>query len=117
MKNALKTLWRDPVYLWSATISLILITQGVALLFVSWSILPPQVPLFYSQPWGEEQLALKNQLFLLPGLALFFLFFNLSFSLRLAQKEPFFSKILAASGLILVFILIFALAQIVKLVT
>jgi len=33
---------------------------------VKWRALPPQIPLFYSRPWGEDQLAGKEMIFLIP---------------------------------------------------
>lgn len=41
---------------------------GLAAIIVFWQKLPPQVPLFYGKPWGEEQLASPIFL-LLPLLA------------------------------------------------
>lgn len=44
---------------------------GQASLFlVSWNKLPPEVPLFYSRPWGEAMLAPTLGLWILPGLVL-----------------------------------------------
>lgn len=43
------------------------------------SKLPPQIPLWYSLPWGESQLAPKTSLFLLPVISMIFLIFNLLF--------------------------------------
>jgi len=33
---------------------------------LKWRALPPQIPLFYSRPWGEDQLAGKEMIFLIP---------------------------------------------------
>lgn len=38
--------------------------------------LPPQIPLFYSKPWGEDQLAEKWMIFLLPVLSHTIFLFN-----------------------------------------
>lgn len=38
--------------------------------------LPPQMPFFYSRPWGEEQLADWWMIFILPLTANFFGFLN-----------------------------------------
>lgn len=43
---------------------------------VRWSTLPPQLPLFYSRPWGEEQLGDFWMIFLIPVLVNFLIFFN-----------------------------------------
>lgn len=48
-------------------IATVLTSIFITLLFlVSYSQLPDKLPLFYSLPWGEAQLAGKQQFFLLP---------------------------------------------------
>ncbi len=48
-----------------------------AVFLLRFSYLPPQVPLFYSMPWGEQQLADSWTILLLPlFLNLLFLFNN-----------------------------------------
>ncbi|MDO8488436.1 MAG: hypothetical protein Q7S31_04000 [bacterium] len=51
--------------IWVTAVSLV-VTCG--LLLVYRTILPPQVPLWYSQPWGQEQLASPYWLWSVPGL-------------------------------------------------
>ncbi len=41
-------------------------------LIIFWNKLPPEVPLFYSLPWGEEQLGKPLNLLLLPFSSLVF---------------------------------------------
>lgn len=69
MGSSLRQLFRDPFVfrLWIVlcALSLAYATLG----FLKWNDLPPQVPLFYSLPRGEEQLAIPMVLFLLPGLS------------------------------------------------
>lgn len=53
----------------------IIVVTGASLLFIVfyWRGLPPSVPLWYSLPWGADQLASPYWLFLLPlGSALIF---------------------------------------------
>lgn len=40
----------------------------VMVIIITWQLssLPPMVPLYYSRPWGEEQLAQKQSLFIFP---------------------------------------------------
>lgn len=45
-------------------IALSFLTIGIILLNLS--KLPPEIPLYYSKPWGEEQLAHPLSLFILP---------------------------------------------------
>lgn len=48
-----------------------------------WQNLPNQIPLFYSKPWGEEQLAAREFIPLPFLLATVFLFVNLVFAGRI----------------------------------
>jgi hypothetical protein len=54
------------------------VVLGISL--VLWKEMPPQIPLFYSMPWGEEQLAAPIWLFLplaisiIIGLATYWIF-------------------------------------------
>lgn len=43
------------------------ILSSCAILTFFFTKLPPEVPLFYSRPWGEEQLTNPVMLWLLPG--------------------------------------------------
>ena len=116
MKNAVKNLLRDPFCLWFLTLCVIILVFGLALFGFWWERLPPQVPLFYSRPWGADQLAVKPQIIFLPGLAFFIFFLNIFSSARILSKEPILARILTGSSCILAFILILALFQIINLV-
>ncbi|MDP3998613.1 MAG: hypothetical protein Q8P89_03290 [bacterium] len=117
MKNAVSNLYRDPFCLGSLTLSLIALLFGLALLGFGWGGLPPQIPLFYSRPWGEAQLAPNPQIVMLPGLAFSIIFLNIIFSARLLLKEPVLARVLIGASFVLVLILILALFQIVNLVS
>lgn len=39
-----------------------------SLILVSWGKLPPQIPIFYSRPWGEAMLTSPLGLWILPAL-------------------------------------------------
>lgn len=52
---------------------------GLAAIIVFWQKLPPQVPIFYNKPWGEEQLASPIFLFLPLGISGIFLAVNTLF--------------------------------------
>jgi hypothetical protein len=56
--------------------------------------LPPQVPLYYSRPWGEEQLASQAFLFLLPGGSFLWYLVSILFVHHLAHHYRVFSQIL-----------------------
>lgn len=57
-------------------LNIFLIASSIILIGLKWPNLPPQIPLFYSRPWGEEQLAPKLFLGLLPLVCLITLLIN-----------------------------------------
>jgi hypothetical protein len=66
----------------------------MALAFIfKMSSLPPQLPLFYSRPFGEEQLGEVWYIFLLPVLMHSLLFLNLYFYNRFFLPDQFIKKI------------------------
>jgi hypothetical protein len=47
---------------------------------VFYSFLPPIVPLFFSRPWGEEQLVIKEYTLILPSVSTLLLLINIRLS-------------------------------------
>ena len=68
-----------------ANILLILLQVGVIAL--AWRALPPQVPLFYSRPWGEDQLVHPFGLLLLPAASLLVFLINLFLPSLILKQE------------------------------
>jgi len=50
---------------------------------LSAKILPPKLPLFYSLPWGENQLASREQLLIIPAIISLIALTNLALSWQL----------------------------------
>lgn len=69
------------------------IILGSLFLAVFWIQLPPQVPLFFSKPWGESQLAKPIFLTLPLFLSFIFLLTNLLLS-QIAEDYPFLKRVL-----------------------
>lgn len=63
---------------------LLLLLQSLFLLLVYRS-LPSELPLFYSRPWGEEQLGPRFLLWILPVLALILFLLNLFITKKLSS--------------------------------
>lgn len=89
----------------------------VAAFILRFSSLPPQIPLLYTRPWGEEQLVDFWVIFLLPVLVngLFFLndYFYKKFFLGndLVKKILNFTNIFLTASLTLIFIKIIFLVS------
>ena len=87
----------------------------VLLIIIVWTFLPPQVPLFYTRPWGEEQLVHPANLFILPVLGLLVFLINLSILSFVPKEEKLISQILISLILVFNFLSLITLIQIIRL--
>lgn len=88
----------------------------IALLFYFWRRLPPQLPLFYSRPWGEEQLTSPLVILILPGLSIAIVLINLAINVFIAPKEILMRQIISITAAVFSLLCLITLAQIVRLV-
>lgn len=85
--------------------------------FFFWSRLPPQLPLYYSLPWGIDQIGTPLELiFVLSGAGLLFLL-NTLFAVVLKPSQAFFSRLLFLGGAGIVLLTVITVVQIMLLVT
>lgn len=117
MKKNFSTFAQDPICSAGLMLSLIFLASGVIFISFSWKYLPPQIPLFYNQLWGAEQLGEKYQILFLPFFSFVILFFDFFASVKFISREPLLARILMGTGSILILALMAALFQIVSLIT
>lgn len=117
MRGFLDKLTEDRLIRLGIRLNLFLWLIGFFLLFFFWQRLPPQVPLFYSHPWGESQLASPAGLMLLPLLSLLIFILNFGIILKTFKEEKFIARILAGAGVIFTFLCTVALFRIIALIT
>lgn len=89
-------------------ISLIL----VFLILLFPKFLPSRLPLFYSLPWGENQLATNTQMLITPALIVAITLLNLLISWQLHPSQAIFKNILKVLSIICAFLLIISLFKI-----
>lgn len=97
--------------------NLIFIITQIVFLFWKFNLLPPQVPLYYSLPWGESQLTQASLLFLLPTISLILLLINHLFAISLTKISLLLSRLLLSISLVFSFLSLIALFHIVYLIT
>jgi hypothetical protein len=100
MKPNFKIIFADKVILsmFYATVSCMLL-YFLAALF-SYSHLPPLVPLFNQQPWGEQRLGIKLEIFE-PLLFCFFVFCgNFYFASHMYTKMPLIGRMLSIASFV-----------------
>ena len=98
------------------SLSLLVSLAQILILFSIWRFLPPQVPLFYSRPWGNFQLVNPVYLILLPAISLGLLVINLFLGLSFLKKEPLARYLFSSSALAVSFLNLIGLIQIIRLV-
>ncbi len=69
----------------------ILLATGIAFM---WGRLPPQLPLYYSRPWGAEQIGTPPQLVIVYTILVCLCLFNTLCAIMSARLYPLFSRIL-----------------------
>jgi hypothetical protein len=82
-----------------ASVSINILMAVIVLLIQRW--LPPQIPLFYGKPRGEEQLASSLVLTLPSIVSLLILLINVSFAAIL--KDEFLRKTLVLAAIVVTF--------------
>jgi len=89
----------------------------VSVLIYKFGTLPPQIPLFYSKPPGEDQLADTWMILLLPLLMNFLFFFNNFFYRRYFKENILAKKILYYLNLLISISFTIIFAKIIFVVT
>lgn len=97
--------------------NLFFIFLELVILFINYNNLPPQIPLFYSQPWGESQLAPVSYIFLLPALSAGVLLLNNCLAVFFLKSIQLLTRLLVILSLVFSIFATFALYQIINLVS
>jgi len=97
--------------------NLFFIILQISVLVWRFTNLPSQVPLYYSLPWGEIQLASASALFLLPTFSLVILLINNLFYISLATTNTLLSRLLIFASLAVSFFFLVTLVKIVYLIS
>ncbi len=97
--------------------NLVLIIFQFAYTLFIYDTLPPEVPMYFSRPWGENQLTSPSRLFFLPLYCLLVWLLNYLFSVFYLRKSQLLSKLLLVFSLIFCLLTTVALINIIKIVT
>lgn len=89
--------------------NVLIIILELSFLFLKFNDLPVQVPLYFSLPWGESQLASASTLFLLPAFSIVVLLLNNLLA------SLFLKSIQLLSRLLVIFSLIFSVLSAISL--
>jgi vacuolar-type H+-ATPase subunit I/STV1 len=101
---------------WQWAMTAMVVAIGIGIWLVLAKSLPSQLPLFYSRPWGEEQLAGSSVLWLPLAIAIMVAVL-VTLVTRKLRLEKVLAAMLIAAGTITEVILLLAVLRIVVLVT
>lgn len=114
IRETAETLVPDKLGRTSYLIALLLFFLMVGIITLLFTRIPPTVPMFFTMPWGEARLAPKSMLYILPGVSLLFLVFNLvlgRISLKLSLLLP---RVLAVATMVISAMLLISLLGIIQ---
>jgi hypothetical protein len=112
-KENLKNLETDGSFVLALSPIALSLIIGSAILILN-PHLPPTLPLFYSLPWGELQLAKTYQLLIIPATFLCISLANLIIFLQLNNEMRAFKRILSLTSIITSLILSISFLQVIS---
>lgn len=92
---------------------LILSLISTFLILLMQKFLPERLPLFYSLPWGEAQLAQSRQLFIIPATVVAVSLFNLVIARQIHTQQILLREILSFSSIFISVILTLTILKII----
>ena len=98
--GSLGKIWFDRAIAAQIRISILLVLSQLGIIIFSYPKLPPEIPLFFSRPWGESQLVQPLLLIILPVFSLVFIIVNSLIASMFLDKETFLSQILTFGGVL-----------------
>jgi len=109
--------WQEKTNYLFFRLNLFVILIQFIVLFLKFNDLPPQLPLYYSQPWGESQLATSSLIFLLPILSSSVILINHFIAALLFISRRLLSRVLIILSFVFSIFSLISLWQIIFLVS
>lgn len=97
--------------------NIVFILAQLAFIVFKFNNLPGQLPLYYSLPWGESQLASASSLFLLPTFSIVLLLLDNFFASLFLKTIPLLSRLLITISLLFSIFAFITLFRIITLIS
>lgn len=105
------------LYFWASAFPAVVVLILTLVILIFFRFLPAKLPLFYSLPWGEKQLADHFQFLILPAVLSIIILINLVLSSHLHEQQSFFKKVLMGTTILSAIILTITFIKILFLFT
>jgi hypothetical protein len=96
---------------------IVCIVISILLIVWRWGRLPPAIPLWYSRPWGSDQLASPFWVLLLPLGGILIYYMNVAISVYMTAQYLIFTQMLFLSSLLVNILSLITLVKILFLVS
>jgi len=94
MKKFFRALQKDSVLNWSFWTTVVIVVITIISIGISYTNLPPFIPLYNQRPWGYARLGNTYELFIPPFVVFCLLLLNCFVGLRLTEKAPLLARFL-----------------------
>lgn len=111
-----KKIHENTVIKYSSIIALVSILVAFLVLLIFFRRLPPEVPLWFCRPWGQDRLASPSWLFLLPAVSFVWYVVDVLFIMYLTAEYLVFSQILIGSSTLVAILSLISLVKIIAIV-
>lgn len=115
--SLLGNFWQEKINSHFFRWNLLLIIFQIAILIFKFNDLPQQIPLYYSLPWGDGQLASTASLFILPTFSIIILLINNLIATFFFKTIPLLSRLLVIFSLVFSFLSSISLTRIILLIS
>lgn len=112
-----KDFLKDRFNFWTTLFTLLFVFAEVFLVILYWGHLPPEIPIFYSKPWGVPMLGRTIFIWILPVLAFVCLVVNFVLVLVGIKESKFLTRVLVVGSLLVGFGTFYGLLRIITLVS
>ncbi|MBI2031504.1 MAG: hypothetical protein HYT08_02705 [Candidatus Levybacteria bacterium] len=116
MKEFFNDIKNDRVFIGGFSLAFVLILLSTIYVLLSYTKIPPYIPLFNQLPWGYDRLGTRLMIFLPIALAFTTAIGNIIFSSIIYRKTQIVSRMLAATGLIVAFLSFLFIVRTIQLV-
>ena len=117
VRNAYSFFFQNALHRWCARLGFAAHLMIIGLLLFVWTRLPPQLPLYYSRPWGTEQIGTPWHLAAVVGASLLLFFINTTIAALLYRHDHFLGRLLFLGACFLVITSLYSVVSIVLLIS
>ena len=96
--------------------SIIFIGVAFAIIGISWSFLPNEVPVFYSLPWGDSVLGSKFSLNIVPLCGMIIVGVNTLIIKLFREKYKFLSSLFTIANFVVALVVLFIVLSIITVI-